>query len=297
MSDQANQSSQANALGTFLRARRAALRPEQLGLPVGTSTRRAPGLRREELAALAGVSVDYYIRLERGKDTRPSPAVVNALATVLRLSEEEVDHLHGLVAQSAAGATPAAARPGVSRSVRPGVKQLMEGLRPFPAYVVSRTNDLLAANPAGLRLLAGMESWPARRRNIVRHMFLHPGARRLYVDWEQLAPGTVAHLRAMSAADPDSPELAELVDELMVKSEDFARLWERYEVRSRDAGKKRFHHPSVGSLTLGFEVMHLAHAEGQRLIAFHAVPGSADHDAVVLLDMAMTPAESASVDT
>jgi transcriptional regulator with XRE-family HTH domain len=291
---QANQRNRGNSLGTFLRARRAAVRPSQVGLPAGTRTRRTPGLRREELAALAGVSIDYYTRLERGKDTRPSAAVVDALAAALRLADDEIEHLRGLVAQSARQATPRATRQDAFPTVRPGVSQLLESLRPCPAYVVSRTNDLLAANPSGLRLLAGIETWPARRRNIVRHMFLHPGARRLYADWDKLAPGTVAHLRAMSGTDPTTPELTDLVEELMVKSEDFARLWERYEVRSRDAGRKRFRHPSVGELTLGYEVMHLSRSEGQRLIAYQAVPGSPDHDAVVLLDMAQIASTEAA---
>ncbi|WP_424638071.1 helix-turn-helix transcriptional regulator [Embleya sp. AB8] len=275
-------------LARFLRARRALVRPEDVGLPTGTGLRRTPGLRREELATLAGVSIDYYTRMERGREHHPSPAVVDALAGVLRLNVDEREHLHGLAAQS----TRRAAAPGPtrepSRAVRPGVRQLLESLRPNPAYVVGRTNDLLAANPPGLRLLHGIDEWPVARRNLTRFLFLHPAARELYADWDTVLPPSVAHLRAIAGTDPDVPGLAALVGELVVKSPEFARLWNRYEVCERSAGHKRFRHPEVGELTLGYEVMELTRTDGQRLVAFHATPGGPDHDAAVLLDLAGT---------
>ena len=141
----------------------------------GPGTRRTPGLRREELATLAGVSIDYYTRLERGKETRPSPAVVDALARALLLDEEEHEFLRALAAQAARRAP--VPPPPPSRLVRPSVRQLLEALHPNPAYVLSRTNDLLAANPGGFQLLPGLAEWPARQRNTIRYTFLHPAAR------------------------------------------------------------------------------------------------------------------------
>ncbi|MEV5568346.1 helix-turn-helix transcriptional regulator [Streptomyces sp. NPDC052196] len=270
--------------GKFLRARRGDVRPADVGLPAGTGTRRTPGLRREEVAALAGVSIDYYVRLERGKETRPSPAVVEALADALRLNPEESGFLHELAVRAARRAPEP--RPLPSRQVRPTVTQLLETLRPNPAYVVSRTNDLLAANPGGLRLLHGIADWPERQRNTVRYIFLHPAARELWADWEQKAKGCVAQLRAIAGTDPDAPDLAALVGELIVKSPDFNRLWDRYEVHTIGDGKKTLRHPEVGTMTLSHEGLSLNRAQGQRLIIYMAPPGSPDHDKMALLDLA-----------
>lgn len=281
--------------GKFLRARRGDLRPTDVGLPAGTRTRRTPGLRREELAALAGVSIDYYVRLERGKETHPSPSVVEALAAALRLNEEERGFLHELAARAARRAP--APRPLPSRRVRPTVTQLLETLRPNPAYVVSRTNDLLAANPGGLRLLHGIADWPERQRNTVRYVFLHPAARDLWVNWEQKAKGCVAQLRAIAGTDPDAPDLASLVGELIVKSPDFTRLWERYEVHTIGDGEKTLRHPEVGTMTLSHEGLSLNRAQGQRLVVYLAPPGSPDHDAMALLDLAASGSSGGSRET
>ncbi|MFF0307822.1 helix-turn-helix transcriptional regulator [Streptosporangium sp. NPDC004379] len=269
--------------GRFLLARRGGIRPEDVGLPAGTGTRRTPGLRREELAALAGVSIDYYVRLERGKETRPSPSVVEALADALRLDEEERGFLRELAARAARRAPEP--RPLPSRRVRPTVMRLLETLRPNPAYVLSRTNDLLAATPGGLRLLHGIADWPERQRNTIRYTFLHPAARDLWVDWERKAKGCVAQLRAIAGADPDAPDLASLVGELIVKSPDFNRLWERYEVHTIGDGTKTLRHPEVGTMTLSHEGLSLNRAQGQRLVVYMAPPGSPDHDAMTLLDL------------
>ncbi|MFB7630894.1 helix-turn-helix domain-containing protein [Streptomyces sp. NPDC056149] len=284
--------SQGTELGRFLRARRGLIRPRDVGLPAGTGIRRTPGLRREELATLAGVSVDYYTRLERGRETRPSPAVIAALGQALRLSPEALHRLHELAALAAGQAPPPPADPGGSRTVRASVRALLETLRPHPACVVGRTNDLLAANRPGLRLFPGITDWPPERRNLTRYLFLHPMSRRLYPDWEEMAGHSAAHLRAMAGADPDMPELAQLVGELVVKSPEFARRWERYEVRLRGGGQKHFHHPEVGTMCLSFEVMEIFRTDGQRLVTYQAPAGTPDHDAMVLLDMA-SPAGSA----
>ncbi|MEU9330778.1 helix-turn-helix transcriptional regulator [Streptomyces canus] len=279
-------------LGRFLRARRARVTPGQAGLPTGAGLPRTPGLRREELANLAGISIDYYARLERGKETRPSPSVVDALARALLLEPDEVDHLRSLAAIAARTAPELPAAP--SRTVRPGVKLLLENLRPAPAYVVSRKNDLLAANPAGLRLLAGIEEWPGKERNVARYVFLHPAARDLFVDWGSQARGCVAHLRALAGTDPEAPELTRLVGELVLRSSEFAGLWKRYDVKNRSYGKKAFHHPEVGALTLGYQSLQLEATRGHHLLAYHAEPGTPDHDAVALLDLLAQQSDSRS---
>ncbi|OXY91276.1 helix-turn-helix transcriptional regulator [Streptomyces diastatochromogenes] len=270
-------------LGRFLRARRARLTPAEAGLAAGFGLRRTPGLRREELATLAGISVDYYTRLERGKETRPSPSVVDALARALQLEDDEHEHLRSLATTAARSAPAPAAAP--SRTVRPGTKLLLENLRPFPAYVVSRTNDLLAYNPGGLHLLAGIEDWPAKERNINRYVFLHPAARDLFDDWSNQLRGCVARLRALAGTEPDAPDLTRLAGELLVKSPDFARLWERYDVRARSHGRKTFHHPEVGDLTLGYQSMELEGTPGHRMLTYYAERNTPEYDALVLLDM------------
>ncbi|WP_369244199.1 helix-turn-helix transcriptional regulator [Streptomyces sp. R41] len=270
-------------LGRFLRARRARVTPAEVGLTAGAGLRRTPALRREELATLAGISIDYYTRLERGKETRPSPSVVDALARALLLEEDEHEHLRTLVALAARTAPQPPAAP--SRTIRPGVKLLLESLRPNPAHVVSRTNDLLACNPSGLRLLVGMEDWPAKQRNIARYVFLHPAARELFDDWHRQIRGCVARLRALAGTDPDAPDLTRLAGELLLKSPEFASVWERYDVKGSTHGRKTFHHPEVGELTLGYQSMELEGTPGHRLIAYYAAPGTPEYDALVLLDL------------
>jgi transcriptional regulator with XRE-family HTH domain len=279
MTDQAT-----TEFGRFLRARREGVRPQDVGLPPGTASRRTPGLRREEIATIAGVSIDYYTRLERGRETRPSPAVVDALAKTLRLDDDEHEFLKSLAAQAARRA-PVPPRPP-SRTLRPTVKLLLESLRPNPAYVVSRTYDILAANQGGARIHPGLLDWPPRQRNTIRYTFLHPEARQLYPDWDQKARGCVAQLRGIAGSDPDAPDLAAIVGELLVKSPDFGRLWGRYEVRRAGAGDRVLRHPLVGTLRLAHETLRLNQAEGQHLVIYMAEPGTPDHDAMVLLDSA-----------
>ena len=205
-------------------------------------------------------------------------------ARALRLDEEESGYLRALAAQAARRAPEPP--PAPSWSVRPSVRLLLETMRPNPAYVLSRTNDLLAANPPGIRLMPGMSEWPARQRNTIRYTFLHPAARSLWPRWEQKARGCVAQLRAVAGSDPDAPDLAALVGELIVKSPDFSRLWDRYEVRRAGAEEKIFEHPEVGPVTLTHEVLDINGTGGHRIVVYVAVPGSPDHDAMVLLDLA-----------
>ncbi|MFI9832845.1 helix-turn-helix transcriptional regulator [Streptomyces sp. NPDC051913] len=270
-------------LGSFLRARRLRTASAGAGLTVGPGLRRTPGLRREELATLAGISIDYYVRLERGKETRPSPSVLDALARALHLDDAEHQHLRELAARAARYVAEPAPPP--SRAVRPHLKLILESLRPSPAYIVSRTDDLLAANPGGLRLLPGIEEWPFKQRNIARYLFLHPAARDLFPDWAAQAAGCVARLRALAGTDPDAPDLTRLAGELLLKSAEFARLWERYDIKGHAYGRNTFHHPEVGDLTLGHQSMHVEGTPGHRLLMYYAEPGTPGDDSLVLLDM------------
>ncbi|WP_405483508.1 helix-turn-helix transcriptional regulator [Streptomyces sp. NBC_00009] len=270
-------------LGRFLRARRTQTSPQSAGLTPGPGVRRTPGLRREELATLAGVSIDYYTRLERGKETRPSPGVVDALARALHLDDDEHHHLRELAVRAARYAPEPPPPP--SRTVRPHLKLLLETMRPNPAYIVSRSMDLLAWNPGGLALYAGLVDWPAKQRNLARYLFLHPTARELFPDWETQVRACVARLRAQAGTNPDAPDLTHLVGELLLKSPDFAKLWERYDVVGRKKIQKTFHHPQIGILSLSAQSMHLEGTAGQRLGVYTAEPGTPDYDAMLLLDM------------
>jgi transcriptional regulator with XRE-family HTH domain len=271
----------ASELGEFLRVRRARVRPGDVGLPSGTGSRRTPGLRREEIAAVAGLSIDYYIRLEQGKETNPGGSILDGLARALRLNEEEHAHLHAL-ANHAAGRI-ARSLPQASRVVRPGVRQLLESVRPCPAYVLSRTSDLLAANPEALTLFAGLADWPPERRNTIRYTFFHPAARELFADWDHSAETSAAHLRSLAADTPDDLDVSALITELLDGSPEFARLWQRHDVRHRRGEAKPFRHPRVGEFTLTTEALYLA--DGQRMTVYQAEPGSRDHDALTLLSM------------
>jgi transcriptional regulator with XRE-family HTH domain len=270
-----------NELGDFLRARRATLRPGDVSLPPGSGARRTPGLRREEVAALAGLSIDYYIRLEQGRESNPSGPILDGLARALRLNQEEHAHLYAL-ANQAAGRT---ARPTsrASRVVRPGILQLLEIVRPCPAYVLTRTSDLLAANPETLSLHTGLADWPPEQRNTIRYTFLHPAARELFADWEHSAETSTAHLRSLAADTPDDPDVSALITELLDASPDFARLWQRHNVRQRRGEAKRFRHPQIGELTLTNEALYLP--DGQRISIYQAEPGSRDQDALTMLSM------------
>jgi transcriptional regulator with XRE-family HTH domain len=267
-------------MAEFLRIRRGRIGPADVGLPAGASDRRTPGLRREELAGLAGVSVDYYTRIEQGRETSPSDAVLGGLARGLLLSDDEHAHLLAL-ADRAAGRTPRR-RPAPQRPARPGLRLLLDSVRPSPAYVLSEINDVLAANPEGLALLPGLGDWPAGQRNIHRYAFLHPAARTLFADWDRVARNCVALLHAAEVTAPGPA--AALVAELSAASSEFSALWRRHEVWVKRGGETAFRHPVIGSLTLASEVLAAAD-EGQRVLVYQAAPGTAEHDALILLTL------------
>ncbi|MEU4089338.1 helix-turn-helix domain-containing protein [Streptomyces aureus] len=269
-----------NAMAEFLRIRRGRIGPADVGLPTGPGIRRTPGLRREELAALAGVSVDYYIRIEQGRESTPSDAVLGALARALRLTDDEHAHLLGLADQTA-GRTPRR-RPSDPRPAGPGLRLLLESVRPSPAYVVDEVNDVLAANPEGLALMPGLGDWPPGARNTVRYTFLHPAARALFTDWDRVARNCVAHLHTAELTAPE--RAAALVEELTSSSAEFAALWRRHEVWVKRGGETAFRHPVIGPVTLANEVLSTT-GDGQRLLVYQASPGTPEHDALVLLSM------------
>ncbi|WP_055570027.1 helix-turn-helix transcriptional regulator [Streptomyces atriruber] len=268
-------------LGRYLRARRARVTPAEAGLPAGTGLRRTPGLRREELATLAGVSVDYYTRLERGRETNPSPAVIDALARALRLAGDSHDRLRDLAELASGRLTEP--HPTADHTVRDSTLRTLEALDPLPAYVVSRHSHMLAANAPGKALMPGLWEWPAEQRNVLRYLFLHPVGRVLYQPWEETVAKSVSHLRAIGGTDTDSPQLTSLVGELLLKSPDFARIWERYDVCERGGGTKSFEHPKVGLMTLTYEVMKLARTGGQRMVVYQAPRDTPDETAMLKL--------------
>jgi transcriptional regulator with XRE-family HTH domain len=263
-----------NVLGEFLRARRAQVRPEELGLAAG-SGRRVAGLRREEVALLAGVSTDYYVRLEQGRERHPSAQVLDALARALDLDGEAGDHLHRL----AGPATASRRRPRRREQVSPNLVRLMAGWPGTPAVVLGRCLTVLAHNPLGRALFDGH----THSGDLVRLVFLDPDAREFYPDWERVAASTVGGLRAAAGLDPDDPRLIETVGELSVRSEAFRGLWARHDIRQKTHETKRFHHRLVGDLTLSYEALTVNSAPGQQLVVYQAESGSPSEAALTLL--------------
>ncbi|GAA2307282.1 helix-turn-helix transcriptional regulator [Streptomyces kunmingensis] len=231
-------------IGDFLRSRRARIRPEEAGLP-GHGRRRVPGLRREEVAQLAGVSVDYYIRLEQGRGTSVSDAVLDAVARVLRLDDTERSYLF-TVARPAETRRKASGRPD-ARQLRPGLRLLLDTIDRAPAFVLGRRMDVLAWNALGDALL-GFSAMAPEDRNMPRQIFLTPEARELYPEWPAVAAETVAYLRLDAGAHPQDPQLEALVGELSSADADFRRLWADHQVKSKTYGTKRMLHPLVGEL-------------------------------------------------
>ena len=263
-----------NRLGEFLRAGARSCTPDDVGLP-DLGRRRVAGLRREELALLAGVSVDYYVRLEQGRDTHPSEQVLDALARALRLDHDAIAHLHDL-----ARPAPRLRRPRERpERVRPGVLRLLESWSAIPAFVLGRRMDVLAFNALAGMLHDGSgtsATWCASSSSTPPRATRSPTSTRV-------AQETVATLRAAAGADLDDPRLAELVGELSLKSDEFRRLWARHDVREKASGTKRMLHPMVGELVLGYETLRVNDAPEQLVVGYHAEPGSASERALALL--------------
>jgi transcriptional regulator with XRE-family HTH domain len=277
----------------FLVTRRAKITPDQAGLPVyGGGNRRVTGLRREEVAMLAGVSVDYYTRLERGNLGGVSESVLDALARALQLDEAERAHLFDLArGANTAAATARSRRRPARQHVRPGVQRILDAMTMAPAYVRNGRMDILAANQLGRAVFAPIFAHPVRPANIARFMFLDPASRQFYVGWDRLAGDTVALLRAEAGRNPFDPGLTELIGELSTRSETFRTRWAAHNVRFHRSGVKHLHHPVVGDLTLAFESMELTADVGLRINAYSAEPGSPSQDALNLLaSWAATPA-------
>ena len=264
-----------NPLGEYLRARRELVRPEDAGLPDLGSRRRVPGLRREEVALLAGVSSDYYVRLEQGRDQHPSEQVIEALARALQLDADATAHLRSLASP------PARQR---RRNTRPerapaAILQLIESWSETPAYVMGRYMDLLGVNA----LATALAPYHVVGENLVRAAFLDPRVPELYDDWERRREHTVAALRAQVGPDADDPRLHELVGELSVRSEGFRELWARHDARPKGAGRVRVNHPQVGLLELSYQGLPIPDTDRQMLIVFHAEPGSSSAQGLALL--------------
>jgi transcriptional regulator with XRE-family HTH domain len=252
-----------NALGEYLRARRELVEPSDVGLPV-VGVRRTPGLRREEVATLAGISADYYLRLEQGRDRNPSAQVLEALARVFRLDATATQYLLSL----------SATRPGRPRRPRreivpAGIRQLLGALE-LPAFVENRMFDVLAAN----RLATALSPSITPGTNRLRSMFLDTGERDLYPEWEHAIGGMLAAFRSSIGTDVDDPRIVQLVGELSLASEPFRRLWARHDVKALAGETARMRHPQVGMLELRREKLPIGDSGGQLLVIYHAEPGS-----------------------
>jgi len=267
----------------FLSSRRAKITPEQAGLPAyGGVHRRVPGLRREEVAMLAGVSNDYYVRLERGNLAGVSEEVLDALAGALQLDDAERAHLYDL-ARAAANRPARARRRAPIHSVPVSVQVMLDAMTGAPAVVRNERLDILATNPLGRALYSELYRDPTRPANHARFAFLDPTAHDFWVDWERAADDTVGLLRTLAGRDPHDRELHDLVGELSTRSEDFRARWARHNVHLHRGGSKRINHPVVGRLELMYDTLPIAQAPGLTMIVYTAAPGTPTADAVALL--------------
>ena len=267
----------------FLTTRRARLTPAQAGLPDFGGRRRVPGLRREEVALLAGMSVEYYVRFERGNAVGISEAVLEGVSRALQLDDAERTHLHDLVRAANEGIRPQRRRPSRKQQMRPGVQQLLDAMTNVPAVVQNGRLDIVASNRLGMALFSEMYRQPQRPANFGRFLFLDPRAQAFYLDWEDAAQQTVALLRAEAGRAPYDRALSDLAGELSTRSEAFRALWASHDVREHRTGLKRIHHPVVGDLQLNYEAMELSSERGLLFLAYTAEPGTASHDGLQLL--------------
>jgi transcriptional regulator with XRE-family HTH domain len=275
----------ASALGDFLVTSRSRIRPEDVGLREG-GRRRVPGLRREEVAQLAGVSVDYYIRLEQGRETSPSPAVAESISRALRLDEYGSAHLYRL-----AGLTPPRADDTLE-TVDANLLALLSDWDRHPAIVLGTAFDVLAANALGEALFLGFPG----TRNLLESVFLVPAARELYPDWSDVAENTVAGFRLLHAAQPSHPRIQQVLGRLTAESAEFRAMWADHLARGRRMPTKRFRHPGLGVFELAVETFDVRSAPGQELVLYRAAPGSAAEAALNRLAAGSAPAPEPSPD-
>ncbi|WP_439663537.1 helix-turn-helix domain-containing protein [Lentzea sp. HUAS TT2] len=281
----------ADGLGAFLCSRRARITPQDAGLPPSVGIRRVPGLRREEVALLAGVSAEYYERLERGRRKTASASVLDAIARVLQLNAAEREHLHVL-----AGSHSSPRAHAVPVRLRPGLRRALDTVTDVPALVLGPRYDLIAINDLGAAFYVGLDLMPAGRRNIVRYLFTVDAARELYDDWAATARTVVAELRRYAGTHPHDPKLADLIGDMAVRDHDFRRWWAEHDVYRRDYGSKRYHHPLVGELELGYEAMTPV-GDPDLIFGTHTVePHSPSEQALALLSSWCVPSRPSSAD-
>jgi transcriptional regulator with XRE-family HTH domain len=265
----------------FLASRRARITPEQAGLPKYGGTRRVPGLRREEAAMLAGVSPDYWIKIERGQLAGVSEQVLDAVARALQLDDAERAHLFDLA--RTANASPSARRRPAAQKVRPGVQRVLDAMTTAPAWVRNGRADVLATNALGRALYAPVLDSPVRPPNTARFFFLDPRAEQFWLDYDRTANDMVAMLRAEAGRNPYDKGLTDLIGELSTRSEDFRRRWAAHDVMFHRTGVKRLHHPVVGGLELTYEAFELPGDPGLTMLVYTAEPASPTQDALNLL--------------
>ncbi|TDW19131.1 helix-turn-helix transcriptional regulator [Kribbella kalugense] len=266
-------------LTEFLKSRRARVQPEDLGLKVYGGRRRVPGLRREELAQAAGVSADYYIRLEQGRTDNVSQEILDAVADVLSLSEDERKHL-ALLAKPARRRVK---RRTTTQRIRPGLQALLDSMTDVPAFVLGRRMDVLGWNRLAAALIADFASLEPKDRNIPRLVFLDPATRDFYPDWEAVADETVGYLRMYAGRYPDDPELAELIGELSIHSPEFRQHWARHDVKDKTFGTKAQYHHLVGEITVQYETLQPPGEPDQLIVTYTVEPGSTSEQNLRLL--------------
>jgi transcriptional regulator with XRE-family HTH domain len=278
----------------FLTTRRARVTPEQAGLPTYGERRRVAGLRRAEVAQLAGISVEYYTRLERGGVRGASPEVLEAVARALRLDDVERAHLLDLVRTANARRSPR--RRATRQRVRPSVQRILDSMTGTAAFVRNGRLDILSANQLGYALYAPAFLDPMRPVNLARFVFLDPRSREFYRDWDGIAHAAVGSLRAEAGRNPDDRELRDLVGELSVRSQQFRVRWAAHNVDYYRSGVQPFHHPLVGDLTLNYDAFELPADPGQTIVAYSAEPDSPAQQALDLLaSWTATPGDAPAV--
>ena len=268
-------------LREFLSSRRARLTPDRAGLPAYGGNRRVKGLRREEVALLAGVSIDYYVRLERGNAGGASDSVLESVARALQLDEAERDHLFHLARNSSHQSAPRRRKP--TGSVRPSVQQMLDAITDAPAWVRNARHDMLASNGLARALYAPLLADPRRPANNARFVYLDPASREFFVDWDRAADDIAAMLRSEAGRNPHDKPLVELIGELSTRSEVFRTRWAAHDVRFHRVGFKKIHHPVVGDLELSFEAMEFPSDPGLTMLVYTAAAGTPSSDGLKLL--------------